>query len=78
MIARELPQAGCYYINLTGQLIKVKALLYTGEHLTRLALEYLDGKTVFISIQEWDWLDFVSYSEWLGEIGDDREAEYDQ
>ncbi len=77
MAVRQEPVPGYYYINLTGQLIKVKALLYVDGSLGRVVVEYLDGKILNIRLDEWNWLDLSVYSEWLETRNLESELEYE-
>jgi len=65
MTVRQRPVPGFYYINFTGQLIKVRALLYAEGEVRRVVLEYLDGSVIHVPMQEWDWLDLARYTDWL-------------
>lgn len=58
---------GYYYINVAGQLVKVKVLLYVAGKLARVIIEYLDGRVSNVAAAEWDWLDLACYNEWLTE-----------
>ncbi len=66
MLSRRRPIPGSYYVNLTGQLVKVRVVLYVGGAPRRVAFEYLDGSRVNVSLDEWDWLDLSCYRKWLG------------
>lgn len=77
MAVKQEPVPGYYYINLTGQLIKVKALLYVTGRLARVVVEYLDGKMLNIRLDEWNWLDLSVYSEWLETRSTQVELEYE-
>lgn len=66
MAMSRKPVPGCYYINLTGQLIKVRALLYVQGTASRVLFEYLDGNRANVSLEEWDWLDLSCYRERFG------------
>jgi hypothetical protein len=61
------PVPGFYYVNVTGQLIKVKALLYVDGRLSRVIAEYLDGRVEYVAPADWDWLDLSCYNDWLDE-----------
>jgi hypothetical protein len=74
---QQRPVPGYYYINLTGQMIKVKALLYVEGDLSRVVIEYLDGRTININVDEWSWLDLSVYSEWLETRKETRDIEYE-
>lgn len=77
MAVKQEPVPGYYYINLTGQLIKVKALLYIEGGLARVVVEYLDGKILNIRLDEWNWLDLSVYSEWLETRNVQKDLEYE-
>lgn len=66
MSIQQEPIPGRYYINLTGQMIKVRALLYLNGLLTRVIIEYLDGNIIYVAADEWCWLDLSIYNEWRG------------
>lgn len=79
MTVRQKPVPGFYYINLTGQLIKVRALLYVDGRVRRVVLEYLDGSVIKLALEEWDWLDLARYTDWLERNRPllEREREYE-
>ena len=77
MIKQQQPVPGNYYVNLTGQLIKVRYLLYSNAELSTIVLEYQDGCRLFVSLDEWDWLDLRPYSDWFfGDKSVDSGQEY--
>lgn len=80
MTVRQKPVPGFYYINVTGQLIKVRALLYVQGIVRRVVLEYLDGSVIKLALQEWDWLDLARYTDWLERNRPlmDREREHER
>ncbi len=51
------PEVGNWYMNMTGQLIKVWALAYSKEQLAKVVIEYLNGEKRIISIGDWNHLD---------------------
>lgn len=65
MTGRQRPVPGFYYINFSGQLLKVRALLYADGQVRRVVLEYLDGSVIHVAIEEWEWLDLARYTDWL-------------
>ncbi len=75
MSIQQKPIPGRYYINLTGQMIKVRALLYLGGSLSKVIIEYLDGSVLKIAVDEWAWLDLSMYNEWSGTRRAKREVE---
>ena len=64
MSIQQKPVPGRYYINLTGQMIKVRALLYFEGSLNKVVMEYLDGGVIHVDAYEWDCLDLSMYNEW--------------
>lgn len=46
-----------WYVNLTGQLIKVVALGYSEGQLSKVVIEYINGKRQIIGIDTWNLLD---------------------
>ncbi|NOY66493.1 MAG: hypothetical protein GXP13_03675 [Gammaproteobacteria bacterium] len=68
MSKKQLPVPGKYYINLTGQLIKVRCVLYSDSELAVVRLEYQDGHQLTVMIDEWNWLDLRPYADWF--LGD--------
>ena len=68
MSKKQLPVPGNYYVNLTGQLIKVLCVLYSDGELAIVRLEYQDGHQMTVKFEEWNWLDLRPYADWfLGE-----------
>ncbi|VAW87915.1 hypothetical protein MNBD_GAMMA17-1742 [hydrothermal vent metagenome] len=57
MSIQQKPNVGSWYINLTGQLLKVWAVSYSGSTLSKVVIEYLSGSRVVIDIDQWDLLD---------------------
>jgi hypothetical protein len=75
MSIQHEPIPGRYYINLTGQMIKVKALLYYDGLLSKIIIEYLDGNIIYVAANEWGWLDLSIYNEWRGSSRIKRDLE---
>ena len=65
MPINQSPVPGHYYVNLTGQLIKVRCMLYNQSELTFVRLEYQDGHQLTVGIDEWNWLDLRPYADWF-------------
>jgi len=65
MPKQQQPVPGEYYINLTGQLIKVRYLLYKQDVISLILLEYQDGHRMSVKLDEWNWLDLKPYSDWF-------------
>lgn len=74
MATQQTPIPGNYYVNKTGQLIKVRYILYSDGDVSRVILEYLDGHRMSVELEEWSWLDLTRYSDWYLE----RESETGQ
>jgi len=47
------PTVGAWFVNLTGQLIKVKLLMFNEDKLHRVLIQYLDGNTKLIDKDDW-------------------------
>lgn len=47
------PIVGSWFVNLTGQLIKVKLVMFNAETLQHVLIQYLDGKTKLINKDDW-------------------------
>jgi hypothetical protein len=61
----QQPVAGEYYINETGQLIKVRCVLYSDAEISMIMLQYQDGYYLTIRMDEWNWLALKPYSDWF-------------
>lgn len=53
MFQIQEPTVGAWFVNLTGQLIKVKLLMFDDEKLHRVLIQYLDGTTKLINQEDW-------------------------
>ncbi len=51
------PEVGNWYMNMTGQLIKVWALAYHRGRLTTVVIEFLNGERRILSLADWNRLD---------------------
>jgi len=47
------PTVGTWFVNLTGQLIKVKLVMFDEAQLHRVLIQYLDGTTKLINREDW-------------------------
>ena len=50
------PVVGSWFVNLTGQLIKVKLVMFNKYKLQRVLIQYLDGNTKLINHEDWFYL----------------------
>jgi len=57
MSVQQKPVVSSWYINLTGQLLKVWAVSYSDSTLSKVVVEYLSGSRVVIDIDQWNLLD---------------------
>ena len=57
MSIQQKPVVGSWYINLTGQLLKVWAVSYSDAALSKVVVEYLSGSRVVIDVNQWNLLD---------------------
>lgn len=53
MFHRQDPAVGTWFVNLTGQLIKVKLLMFEQARLHWVLIQYLDGSTKLINKDDW-------------------------
>ena len=54
MFCVQEPTVGAWFVNLTGQLIKVKLVMFVDEeNLHRVLIQYLDGTTKLINKDDW-------------------------
>ncbi len=53
MFCTQKPVVGAWFVNLTGQLIKVKLLMFNGQQLEHVLIQYLDGSTRLIKKDDW-------------------------
>jgi len=47
------PTVGDWFVNMTGQLIKVKLVMFNKSKLQRVLIQYLDGNTKLIKGEDW-------------------------
>ena len=47
------PIVGSWFVNMTGQLIKVKLLMFNEQSLHCVLIQYLDGSTKLIGKDDW-------------------------
>jgi len=47
------PTVGSWFVNLTGQLIKVKFVMFNHDKLQCVLIQYLDGNTTLINHEDW-------------------------
>lgn len=50
------PTVGSWFVNLTGQLIKVKLVTFNKDKLHHVLIQYLDGSTKLINHDDWSYL----------------------
>jgi hypothetical protein len=73
----EEPVPGLYYVNATGQLMSVRALVFTRGELTHVLVEYLDGRMARLATEEWNGQVIARYTECLGELQRDLGLGYE-
>lgn len=56
MFSVQDPIVGSWFVNLTGQLIKVKLVMFNHDKLHRVLIQYLDGNTKLIKHDDWSYL----------------------
>jgi len=57
MLLRHRPIPGYWYTNIVGQLVQVRAVLYKGRAIRRVAVEYANGRREFLDLDGWYFLD---------------------
>lgn len=57
MSIQQKPVIGTWYVNLTGQIMKVWAIGYEGDQIDRVVIEYLNGSRRVVDIESWNRLD---------------------
>lgn len=62
MNVKQLPVAGYWYADVTGRLIQVRMVLYSGKEISRISLDYGNGRRVFVRHEDWSSLDLVLHS----------------
>jgi hypothetical protein len=62
MLLQQRPIPGYWYSNLAGQLIQVRAILYSSGKRTRIALEDIHGKRSHVDVLGWRGMDLVLHS----------------
>ena len=53
MFSTQEPIVGTWFVNMTGQLIRVKLLMFSNNKLQRVLVQYLDGSTKSINTDDW-------------------------
>lgn len=61
MSIKQNPMVGNWYVNLTGQLLKVSAVGYDMGKLTKVVVEFLSGKRLILDLDKWYLLDLETY-----------------
>lgn len=62
MLLQHRPIPGYWYANIVGQLVQVRAVLYTNGALSRIVLEYINGRRDFVDSDGWRYLDLALHS----------------
>ncbi|MFP5506863.1 MAG: hypothetical protein ACLGH6_11750 [Gammaproteobacteria bacterium] len=62
MLLQQKPLPGYWYTNIVGQLIQVRALMYSGNRVTCVVVEYANGKREFVDMRGWYYLDLALHS----------------
>jgi len=66
MSSHVSPSANTWYVNPTGKLIKVRMLSFTEGKLTAILVEYLEGTSHVVTIEDWYKLDLTKHT-WMPE-----------
>lgn len=62
MFLQQKPIPGYWYSNLSGQLIQVRAILYTSGERSHIVLEDIHGKLDYVDLAGWRNMDLVLHS----------------
>jgi hypothetical protein len=62
MLLQHRPIPGYWYANIVGQLVQVRAVLYSNAVPSRIALEYLNGRRQYVDPAGWRYLDLALHS----------------
>ncbi len=72
MSMQQQPRVGSWYVNMTGKLMKVRALVYHFGRLTGVSIEYLDGSRHLADITSWNCLDLTVHGVGVSEASQRR------
>lgn len=61
MAIQQKPVVGNWYVNLTGQLLKICAVSYDTGTLSKVVIEFLSGKKLILDLERWYMLDLDTY-----------------
>ena len=62
MFLQQKPIPGYWYSNFSGQLIQVRALVYSSGERSLIVLEDINGKRETVDIESWHGMDLVLHS----------------
>jgi len=62
MLLQQKPIPGYWYTNIVGQLVQVRAVMYSRGRISCIALEYASGKRDYIDLDGWYYLDLALHS----------------
>jgi hypothetical protein len=62
MLLQHKPIPGYWYSNLSGQLIQVRAILYSSGERSHVVLEDIHGKREYVGLARWRGMDLVLHS----------------
>jgi hypothetical protein len=62
MFLQQKPIPGYWYSNFSGQLIQVRALVYSAGKRSLIVLEDINGKRETVNIESWHGMDLVLHS----------------
>jgi hypothetical protein len=61
MAIQQKPVVGNWYVNLTGQLLKICAVSYEAGAISKVVIEFLSGKKLILDLDKWNLLDLETY-----------------
>lgn len=68
MLNLQEPRPGYWYINCAGKLMKVKMVMHGLNGIESVVIQYAEGTTHYISIDDWQCLDLVSPRDEQGDV----------
>jgi hypothetical protein len=65
MTLQQNPIPGYWYSNLSGQLIQIRAILYTSGKRSHIVLEDIHSKREYVYVADWKGMDLVLHSPFI-------------
>jgi len=72
MFLQQKPIPGYWYSNQSGQLIQVRAIVFSGGRGSRIVIEDISGKRESLDMSSWRDMDLILHSPVSERVNDDR------